>query len=856
MKRCLLSLLTLCLGLSAFAAADMNLNGESPLGWSRRLARDEMARTGNSLEFGATPKSRWDYTASLFALSVWTLGQQTGDKVMTDYASRAVGSFVQADGSIAGYKLDEYNIDQVNPGKMLLRLCTPGADPRYATAARLLRDQMRTHPRTSEGGFWHKKRYPDQMWLDGLYMATPFLAEYGQRFGEPELFNEACHQIILIDRHLYNPATGLYLHAWDEKHAQAWADKTTGLSPNPWSRSIGWYAMAIVDTLDYIPATHEEIDNVVRILRKVADGIARYQDPESGLWWQVTDQGPRKGNYLEASGSAMFVYALAKGINHGYLPRDVFEPVVLKGYRGIATRLLKVSDNGKVSLSQVCNVAGLGYTNAAGRPRDGSFDYYISEPIIDNDHKGVGPLILAGIEVEALLKLPVGKSASTQPGWAQHDEILARIKAPEFPARDFPITDFGAKSDNSNSGAAIQAAIEACHKAGGGRVVVPSGTWLTAPLRLLSNVNLVVSEGATLRFAFDPDTHPVVFTRWEGVECMNYAPLFYAWERSNIAITGKGTLDGGASYETWWAWNNKKERPTRQTAARNRLIDMGEKGVPVEQRVFGKDCFLRPNFIQPYRCENVLIEGVRIINSPMWELNPVLCRNVIVRGLDINSHGPNNDGCDPESCTDVLIEHTTFDTGDDCIAIKSGRNNDGRRVNVPSQNLIVRNCLMKDGHGGVVLGSEISGGCRNVYVEDCVMDSPNLDRALRLKSNAVRGGFLENVYMRRVKIGKVAEAVLTVDLLYEEGAVGAFPPVVRNINIEHTSASGAPRVLFVRGFPGATIDGIRFSDCSFLGLTEAEVLEGAGQVSFRNVKLVPAKMTRSTNSPTKDKAGN
>jgi unsaturated rhamnogalacturonyl hydrolase len=224
----------------------------------------------------------------------------------------------------------------------------------------------------------------------------------------------------------------------------------------------------------------------------------------------------------------------------------------------------------------------------------------------------------------------------------------------------------------------------------------------------------------------------------------------------------------------------------------------------------------------------------------MWILNPVLCQNVIVRGVTVSSHGPNNDGCDPDSCKDVLIENCVFDTGDDCIAIKSGRNNDGRRVNVPSENLVIRRCTMKDGHGGVVLGSEISGGVRNVFIEDCTMDSPNLDRALRFKSNAQRGGVLENVFMRNVRIGRVAEAVLAIDLLYEEGAKGSFPPVVRNVQLEKITSAASPRVLFVRGFAGAVIEGVRLTDCAFGGITRPDVVEHAAPISFVRTTTVPA----------------
>jgi len=426
--------------------------------------------------------------------------------------------------------------------------------------------------------------------------------------------------------------------------------------------------------------------------------------------------------------------------------------------------------------------------------------------------------------------------------WKTADEILARIKAPQFPARDFTITDYGAVAGGAqDSTAAIAKAIAACNTAGGGRVVVPAGEWLTGAIHLKSNVNLHVAEGATLRFSTDPAAYlPVVFTRWEGTECMNYSPLIYAFEQENIAVTGSGTLDGQASDDNWWAWAKRDEqRRSPAVPDSTALVASGDKVMPVAQRVYGAGHFLRPNFFQPYRCKNVLIEGVHIRRSPMWEINPVLCTNVIVRNLDINSHGPNNDGCDPEASRDVLIEGCTFDTGDDCIAIKSGRNDDGRRVGVASENLIIRNCTMKDGHGGVVIGSEIAGGCRNVFVENCTMDSPNLERALRFKSNARRGGVLENIFMRNVTVGRVAEAIVTVDFLYEEGPNGTHNPVLRNVQLENVSAKSTPRLFYIVGFPGVVIDGIRMAHCSFAGLEAPEIIEHAGRIELDDVTATP-----------------
>jgi len=271
--------------------------------------------------------------------------------------------------------------------------------------------------------------------------------------------------------------------------------------------------------------------------------------------------------------------------------------------------------------------------------------------------------------------------------------------------------------------------------------------------------------------------------------------------------------------------------------ARQRLLAMAERGEPVERRVFGEGDYLRPSFVEPYRCRNVLIEGVKIVRSPMWEIHPVLCSNVVVRAVTIDSHGPNNDGCNPESCRDVLIENCAFDTGDDCIAIKSGRNADGRRLNVPSENIIIRGCRMKDGHGGVTLGSECSGGIRNVFAERCQMDSPNLDRALRLKNNAMRGGVLEHVYMRDVTIGQVADSVLSIDFYYEEGDKGEFTPVARDIEMRNVTSQRSPYGLYLRGFERAPISDVRVIDCRFDGVEKGNRVERVNGLVMQNVSI-------------------
>jgi len=426
-------------------------------------------------------------------------------------------------------------------------------------------------------------------------------------------------------------------------------------------------------------------------------------------------------------------------------------------------------------------------------------------------------------------------------GWARADEILGRIAAPVFPDRAFDVTTFGAAGDGARLCTdAFRQAIAACAASGGGRVIVPPGRFLTGAVHLKSGVDLHVSDGATIAFSRDPkDYLPIVFTRWEGVELMNYSPFIYAFGEKNVAVTGKGTLDGQAGPDHWWPWKGGATLPPEatQAAARARLIDMGARGVPVPERVFGDGSKLRPNFVQPYRCENVLIEGVTIVNSPMWEIHPVLCRNVTVRHVVINSHGPNNDGCDPESCRDVLIEACTFDTGDDCIALKSGRNEDGRRVNVPIEDVVVRGCIMKDGHGGVVIGSEASGCARHIYAERCWMNSPNLDRALRIKTNSVRGGYVEHVYMRDCVVGEVAEAVATVNLFYEEGDKGTFPPPVRDIELRNVTSRKSQYGLLLRGYAHTPIRDVRVIDCAFDNVAKDDVVEGVAGLTLTNTRV-------------------
>lgn len=437
-----------------------------------------------------------------------------------------------------------------------------------------------------------------------------------------------------------------------------------------------------------------------------------------------------------------------------------------------------------------------------------------------------------------------------EPGWEEVGAILSRITPPEFPDRNFSITDFGAISDGRLCTDAFKKAIEACHASGGGVVVVPADTFLTGAVHLLSNVNLHLMEGAVIKFSTNPEDYlPVVVTRSEGMELYNFSPLIYAYKQENIAITGKGILDGQASADNWWTWRGREQFGWKEgmpsgndRASFPRLFELSEKGAPLEERIFGAGTYIRPSFVQPYLCKNILIEGVTIINPPMWMLHPVLSENITIRQVNLFSIGaPNGDGCDPECCKDVLIEECIFNTGDDCIALKSGRNRQGYEAGIPTENVIIRKCTMKDGHGGITLGSELSGGIRNVFAYDCDMSSPNLVRALRLKSNRYRGGVVENIYFRDIRVGEVRSTAIHINQNYQEKSDIIYgpekPTVFRNIFVEGLSCARAEYAVQIIGMEEQPVENVQIMDCRFEHVEKENVLQFVKGIRFKNVKI-------------------
>lgn len=433
--------------------------------------------------------------------------------------------------------------------------------------------------------------------------------------------------------------------------------------------------------------------------------------------------------------------------------------------------------------------------------------------------------------------------------WKQADAIIESITVPQFRNEVFNVLDYGATADGSKSSdSAFKKAIVACAGAGGGKVLVPAGVYLTGPIHLKSNVNLHLEEGAEIKFSTNKrDYLPVVHTSYEGMELMNYSPLIYAYQQKNIAVTGKGTFNGQAGNDNWWPWSGKDvygyiEGDVKQHDDRNlpRLNNMVEQGTPVSERIFGEGYQFRPTFFESFECENVLIEGVTFKNAPFWVMHPIKSNNVTVRDVKVISHGPNNDGCDPEYSKNVHITGCMFDTGDDCIAIKSGRDNDGRRVGISSENIVVENCSMKDGHGGVVMGSEISSGVRNVFVRNTTMNSPNLDRAIRIKTNTRRGGTIENIFVKDLKVGQVKEAVLKINTHYAtyDNQEGEYMPVIRNILLENVEVeNGGEYGILIKGREESPVKNVKLKNVTIKNTEVPLSVEHSEPVIFENTTI-------------------
>ena len=391
--------------------------------------------------------------------------------------------------------------------------------------------------------------------------------------------------------------------------------------------------------------------------------------------------------------------------------------------------------------------------------------------------------------------------------WLLADDIVNSIIIPSFADRDYLITDFGAINDSTiDNRQSILDAINKCNQDGGGRVIIPQGVWLTnGPIHLKSNVHLFLSDGARLEFGTEPaDYLPEVITRFEGTELYNYSPLIYAYQVTNIAITGDGVIDGNGR-ESFVEWKHKQDNDKAI------LRQMGNDGVPVYERVMGSGHFIRPSMIQPYGCTNILIEGITLVDSPFWVIHPTFCTNVTIRGVTVDSWNYNNDGVDPDACVNVLIEDCTFNCGDDAVAIKSGRDQDGWRNGQATENVVIRNCLMNSRANGLCIGSEMSGSVRNVFMENCKIGEAA--STIYFKSNLDRGGMIENVFVCNITIERANAACIRFESNYKGHRGNYYPTLFRNFVIRDVTCKKADHYgLYAVGIKGTPIQNILFEN--------------------------------------------
>jgi len=835
---------------------------------SELMVRSQMSRCPNAsyLDY-REGKFKWNYTPGLELKAFLDVYERYGGKDIFEYVDAWYDTLISEDGSIAGYKLSNYSTDHICPAKTLFYLYDKTGKEKYRKAMNLIMKQIEQQPRTSDGAFWHKKIYPHQIWLDGVYMAEPFYAEYVSRwFPEDKkaaAWDEIVNEFIVAAKHCFDPETGLYRHGYDESRSAAWSDPKTGQSAHCWGRALGWYCMALVEVLDYLPADHSKRDELIGILSGICEILPSFNDKNGFAWYQVLDQPGREGNYIESTCTAMFCYSYLKAIRMGYISRD-FLPYAKKVYDYMVSSFIRRDKQGLISITRCCEVGGLG----GKQNRMGDYKYYLSEPVRDNDSKGVGPFIWASLEMERLGDYEFESLYKDLPF------EMERIGRPSIPSRTVSLADFGGNPDGQTLNTeAFARAMSELSKKGGGHLLVPDGKWLTGPIVFKSNIDLHLSKGATVVFSDDPSLYQVIDTNFEGLDTRRCISPLYAKGCRNISISGEGTFEGNG--DSWRLLKKNKVSDVEWTA---HLAKYPEGVVSKNGKIWYPDkyfmdaatrkttdqnvCkdkldedkyrrFLRPVLLLFDSCENILIEGVTFRNSPCWNLHPLFSKNIIIKNITVTApyYSQNGDGLDIDACRNVIVSGCRFDVGDDAICIKSGKNEDGRRHATPCENLIINGCTVLHGHGGFVVGSEMSGGVRNIKVSNCIFSGT--DVGLRFKSARGRGGVVEGIWADHITMKDIPGDAIIFNLYYEgksalqaKGTAAAkeskpvdvTTPEFRDIHISNISCTGAARAMFFNGLPEMPVKGIEIRDCKITA-GKGIVLSDCKDISIKNLSL-------------------
>lgn len=742
-----------------------------------------------------------------------------------NYVRGFLETFVHEDGSVEKYRLEEHSMDDIRMGNIMLKFYAITGDERYRSGLDSFMEMLRSQPRTPEGGFWHKKIYPNQMWLDGLFMQGPFYASYCKLFGGLRgCLEDIVPQFELIYEKTYDPATGLLRHAWDSSHKMPWCDPQTGKSKEVWSRALGWYVMALADLLEDIPEEQEYSDYRSRLLdlaMKLAPVIRRFQDKKSGLWWQVMDKAGIGKNYLETSSTSMFIYFFAKMNRLGFLDES-YREAAWEAMNGMMRDFVSVREDGELCLHGTCKSAGLGKSAPQNPYRPADFEYYCTgEPIETDNLHGVSPFISAAVELE-------------------------------FPAQ------MNLKRHVLESDEDLNAVLARC--AGKMTVVVPRGNHHTGPVDIPAHTHLVFEEGAVLDFKDDFDAYPPVWTRWEGVYCWAMHPCFLIKDAEDVVIEGKGTLDGHG--EKWWEhilkWKNGG-RPAKPTLpCELRLAGVNKDYDKTPGGGGGRPCqFLRPALLQILDSRNIRIQDVKLTRSPFWTVHPICVTNLTLKDIMIDNpyDSPNTDGIDIESCVNVDVCGCDVNVGDDGIAVKCGSGKEMMDYQ-RSENINVDGCTVRGAHGGFVIGSETASGVKGATVRNCRF--LGTDRGIRIKTRRKRGGIMTDISISDIYMEDVI-CPISINMFYHCGSnepnlyslekqpVCEDTPRISDVKIERVNAVECRRMAaFLAGLPEAPLANIEINDSVFLvsektepGL-EAEMCSGIPETDYRGIRVINA----------------
>ena len=771
-----------------------------------------------------TENATYSYKSAILLEALYRAYKVLGDERIFRFVKDMLDHYVPEDGVVRTYDLEAYSMDQVRMGNIMLSIYDLTGEKKYKTAVDMFMQQLKTQPRTPSGGFWHKKGYPNQMWLDGLYMQAPFRVGYCLRFGGlKECLDDTIMQFELVYEKTLDRNTGLLRHAWDESCKMPWCE-SDGRSQEVWARALGWYVMALADLLEMIPDTPENSDyrsRFTKIARTLAPVLLTFQDKESGMWWQVMDKAGVGANYLETSATSMFVYFLAKMNRMGLLD-DSFRKAAQIGFDGMTEREVTCGDDGELFLHNTCKSAGLGVAPEGTVYRPADFKYYTEgeERVTDNLH-GVSPFISAALELE-------------------------------FPAQ-LNSARYVLKKDDD-----ISKVLE--ENAGKAAVVIPAGKYSSGPISVPSHSHIIFEEGAVLDFTDDFDAYPPVWTRWEGVYCWAMQPCFFISGAEDVVVEGPGVLDGHG--EKWWAhilpWKNGG-RPAKQVLdCEKRLAELNPNYLSEPEGGGGRPCqFLRPALLQILDSKNIRIDGVTLTRSPFWTCHPVCVTNLKLYNIKIDNpyDSPNTDGIDIESCVNVDVRACDVNVGDDGIAVKCGSGKEMMAFQ-RSENITVEDCTVRNAHGGFVIGSETASGVKGAYVRNCRFIGT--DRGIRIKTRRGRGGHMTDIVASDIFMDDVI-CPISINMFYRCGSddpelyslksqpVTEDTPLIKDVTIERVKAVNCrSAAAFLAGLPEVHLQNIVVRDSSFEvkkeiepGL-EAEMCRGIPESDYRGIRVINA----------------